>query len=134
MNPAELYAKLMDVPACVGAVVHLRTAIVDGNRSDAVEKLLEDIEDDKLVALWPNMPDEAREAFAALEWDEMEAWIDDLDLFGFLVQIETPVVDKHGSYSWGHYTSKLFYAATFDEAVAAGLAWATTEHEKRSSR
>lgn len=134
MNPAELYADLMDVPARVGTVVHLRTAIVDGRRSDAVEELLEDIDDDKLVALWPNMPAEAREAFSDLEWDEMEAWIDDLKLFGFLVQVETPIVNKNGGYSWGYYTHKLFYAATFDEAITAGLTWATAEHEKRSSK
>jgi hypothetical protein len=130
MTSAELYAALRPVPARVGAIVHLRTAIVDGSRSDAVEDLLEHVEREEIAALWPSMSEDAREAFYDLDQDAMEAWIEELGLVGFLIRVETPIVDKRGGYSWGCYTTKLFYADTYDEAVTAGLAWAKDEHQK----
>ncbi len=134
MTSAELYVALRAVPARVGAIVHLHTAIVDGCPSNAVEELLEHADREKIAALWPNMPDDVREVFYDLDQDAMEGWIDDLGLSGFLVRVETPTVDKRGTYSWAFYTTKLIYADTFDAAVTAGLAWAKDEHKKKASR
>ena len=134
MNTIELHAELMDVPARVGLILHLRTMVVDGSADTVVEDLFEDMEEDVLRKLWPNVPEDDLQSFLDGDMDDIGMLIDDHKLFGFLVRFETPVVNKNGGYSWGYYTSKLIYADTFDDAVRAGLAWATAEHEKRSSR
>ena len=134
MNTIELHAELMDVPARVGLILHLRTMVVDGSADTVVEDLFEDMEEDELRKLWPDLPEDDLQSFLDGDMDDIGMLIDDHKLFGFLVRISTPLVNKYGGYSWGYYTSKLIYADTFDDAVRAGLAWATAEHEKRSSR
>ena len=84
--------------------------------------------------LLPNVPEDDLQSFLDGDMDDIGMLIDDHKLFGFLVRFDTPIVNKHGGYSWGYYTSKLVYADTFDGAVRAGLAWATAEHQKRSDR
>ena len=130
----KLHAKLMDVPARVDLIVHLRTMVVDGSADTVVEDLFEDMEEDVLRKLWPNVPEDDLQSFLDGDMDDIGMLIDDHKLFGFLVRISTPLVNKYGGYSWGYYTSKLVYADTFDGAVRAGLAWATAEHQKRSDR
>lgn len=132
MTSRELYIELLEVPARVGMVVHLRTALVDGTGNDDLENLLEHMARKELKRIWPRMPDDAVSAFYDLAWDDMQAWVEELALDGFLIRVDTPVVHfsdaTTSNFSWGHYTFELFYAATFDEAVAAGLAWAKGEH------
>lgn len=134
MNTIELHAALMDVPARVGLILHLRTMVVDGSADTVVEDLFEGMEEDEIRKLWPSLPASDIQSFLDCDLDDVEMLIEEHKLFGFLVSFETPIVDKHGSYSWGCYTTKLVYADTFDNAVRDGLAWATAEHQKRGSR
>lgn len=47
--------------------------------------------------------------------------------FGFLVQMATPVLTMIGkvgwSLSWGHYSTKWFYAESLDEIYKAAFVW-----------
>lgn len=124
----RLHAALMDIPARVGRVVHLRTMLVDGTCAFDAEDIFGNLDDDDLKRFWPKMPDADRAAFLSGDIEKMEEIIDEQKLFGFLVRVETPVVRKNGVYSWGYYNALFFYADTFDAALRLGRAWAIAAH------
>lgn len=127
-NHADLYVAMSEVPARVGLILHLRSMVVDDTCPAEVEDLFDDLDDADVRALWPDMPKDERDAFTRGDMLGVEMVIDERKIFGFIVRVDTPVVDKHGDYSWGWYTHRLFYADTFDDALRAGLAWAQKEH------
>jgi hypothetical protein len=79
-----------------------------------------------------------RDAFEDMEADEVAEWFIDRDVYGFLVQIATPVrqygsgSDTSWMSSWGHYYTTWVYVESPDKIAAAATAWAEkqTEHDK----
>lgn len=53
-------------------------------------------------------------------------WMIEAKMYGFLVQVATPVM-KHGynssSYSWGHYNTYWVYCATLDDIAKHAVEW-----------
>lgn len=128
----ELYDALAEVPARVDRIMHLRTMVIDASASDALDYLFDGMSEGELKELLPQVTeDEDINAFLEGELDLVQDVIRELKLFGFIVQISTPVVNKSGSYSWGYTTSASFYADTYEDALRAGLAWAKKTHEER---
>lgn len=128
-EPTKLYDDLMGIPARVGLIFHLRTMVVDGACPMELEDLLEGMDVKDVRSIWPDMTADDVAALLGGDVDLIEEVVDRLSLNGFLVRVETPIVKKN-SYSWGCYTHKLIYADTFDDALRAGIAWATAKHEE----
>lgn len=129
----ELYDALAEVPARVDRIVHLRTMVIDWGMSDVVDDLFDGMEEDELRVLLPQVT-EAEDVNAFLDGDvnHIQDVIHKLKIFGFVVQLSTPIVNKSGGYSWGYTTGASFYADTYEDALRAGLAWARKAHEEKN--
>lgn len=90
-------------------IVHLDTMIADPSDYDVIEW----IKEDALEAL--DLPDD-------LEDEELE----DALCFknGWLVGANTPNRSTWPVFSWSWYSTKVFFASTYDGAIDAAIAWA----------
>lgn len=129
-----------DHNARISTIIHVGGAIVDEDTlSDSLDKFIEDDLWDLGYELFP-----VKDPFAATDdVDDMEVpykieaaeWLIHNRLFGFLVQVDTPVIkpenvrlndegDLSGySYTWGYYRHRWLYANTFEVAATAGIEW-----------
>lgn len=127
----NIYEALAAVPARVDRIIHLRTMVIDGSASDALDDLCDRMDENELKRLLPPLKD-AEDITAFLDGDmgPVGDAVKELQLFGFIIQISTPVVNATGGYSWGYTTGAYFYADTYEDALKAGVVWATQIHEE----
>lgn len=115
MNVLEIQQKLQEFLVRTNHIIWVPVGL---HENDAFEELVQDELD--LVALFPNMPEDVRQAI--YEDDQSESLIDWLleyfPLGIFLVQFQAAVES-----SWGHYREKWFYGETIEEAALKALDW-----------
>jgi hypothetical protein len=97
--------------------------------AQALEHLMQE-PTDTLLSLFPAMPDWLRKALTDnVDFEEAFVdWINQAGLAGFVVQFATPAMkwDPSGessTYTWGHYTTRWFYADSIDGAISMALGW-----------
>jgi hypothetical protein len=128
----------------VGRILHLGAVLADPEvYREEIEDLLNDLRDaDPQDPIWKGIPCDVMPAASTTDRDdgddESMSWDDEMDvltdrlrrkgLFGFIVQIRTPVPtsfsDSGFGYSWGCSRHTLIYGETFEDAVKQGAAWA----------
>ena len=94
------------------------------------EKFIDYLAVEDIVEVFSGMPGYVLEALEQGNRGCAEVfaeWLVDSRKFGFLVHMETPVMQPHPggscSYTWGRFTSRWFYADTLDQAFEKGFAW-----------
>lgn len=108
--------------------------------AQALEHLMQE-ETDTLLSLFPGMPDWLRKALIDnVEFeDAFIEWVNQDAVSGLAVQFATPVMkwDASGessTYSWGHYTTRWFYADSMPGAIAMALGWVEAIRQAERSK
>ena len=119
---AQRIQDLRRAGARVDVCIPLAAAVVDGEAEADIAEGLEMISPEFYAELWPDMPRAVIDDLCDGNLAELERWIEEEQLYGFLVAISTQVV-KDGCRTWADVRTALFYANTFDECLEQGVAW-----------
>lgn len=130
MSNLKIAEDFCDASARIGSIIHIGGAIADADSlSDSISEFIEEDIFEIDYDLFPikNIFHE-NDDFEA--WEVVE-WLLRNNFLGFLVQIETPVINpKTHTFSWAHYHTRWFYSDDFYSAVGSGLDWVK---EKRNA-
>lgn len=111
----------------IDRIILVGAAMTDGAFSDDLNEFLDDEDEKTIVECFGEIPEYVDiEGHGYERNDSVSEWLYDAKKTGFLIQIATPVMEKHGSsrsFSWGYYSTKWVYAETLDGAIEQGMKW-----------
>lgn len=139
---AGVIEKLYHAKARVDKIIHIGASLADDESSPS-DSLLDFIAYDLVFDLSGEIfpvktPYELGET---VQDGDIIEWLIEKRFLGFLISIETPIIDLKDvhfdqssvSYrsSWASYQKQWFYGDTFEQAVDRGVAWAKSYQQER---
>lgn len=110
----------------------------DGEDSRLFRSFMEDLYEEDLVGLFPEVPDHVLAYMRGQDFVGVAEWLLQSGTTGFILRVSTPVMevinDKHRNYSWALTHYGLIYGETFDAALDAAMLWVEGQRAKELAK
>lgn len=137
MTHVDTMQRFLQAEARLERVIYIAGALgAEQAPSDEITEFLEEVSKSDVARLFGSLPSSVAEALDRGDIDGLCEWLVQQQLLGFLVQVSTPVMAKHGDgsiFDWGHYRRHWVYQYTFEAALEAGFSWVARQREREAA-
>lgn len=138
MTHVDTMERFIQAEARLERVIYIAGALgAQEAPSDEITEFLEEVSKTDVARLFGSLPGSVAEALDRNDIEGLCEWLVQQQLLGFLVQVSTPVMAKHGDgsiFDWGYHRRHWVYAYDFEAALISGFAWVAQQRAAEEAK